>query len=120
MITAGLPRLLCDLVITKLFLLLLGNREWKHEKKHGNAHSEKSIECLKHKFNLLVPWGDHESRSDKKLMQVIGKLSKAKLKMARKTPAKKSPTMRRLEHKGKQNHVKRHSMAFSNYGNQTI
>ena len=82
-------------------------REWEHEKKHGNTHSEKSIECLKHKFNLLVPWGDHESRCvvafhaspefkayyhkytlDKKLMQVKGKLSKAKLKMARKTPAK--------------------------------
>ena len=73
-------------------------REWEHEKKHGNTHSEKSIECLKHKFNLLVPWGDHESRCvvafhaspefkayyrnytlNKKLMQVEGKVSKAKL-----------------------------------------
>ena len=83
MITAGLPRLLCDLVITKLFLLLLGNREWKHEKKHGNAQSQRSIKCLENKFNLLVPWGDHESRSDKKLMQVKDQLSNANLKKAR-------------------------------------
>ena len=83
---------------------LIINREWKHEKKHGNAHSEKSIECLRHKFNLLIPWGDHESRCvvafhaspefkayyrnytlDKKLMklmQVKGKPSKAKSKRA--------------------------------------
>ena len=79
---------------------LIIKREWEHEKKRGNAHSEKSIECLKHKFNLLVPWGDLESRCvvafhaspefkayyrnytlEKKLMQVEGKVSRAKLKV---------------------------------------
>jgi len=41
---------------------LIINREWKHEKKHGNAQSQRSIKCLENKFNLLVPWGDHESK----------------------------------------------------------
>ena len=81
---------------------LIINREWKHEKKHGNAQSQRSIKCLENKFNLLVPWGDHESRSvvafhasqefkayyrnsklDKKLMQVKDQLSNANLKKAR-------------------------------------
>ena len=41
---------------------LIINREWKHEKKHGNAQSQRSIKCLENKFNLLIPWSRVQMR----------------------------------------------------------
>ena len=81
---------------------LIVNKKWNYEKKHGNMKSNKAIKSLESKFNLLVPWGDHETRSmityhasrqfktylrnrsqDKKINQMRDKLDKMNLKDAR-------------------------------------
>ena len=81
---------------------LIVNRKWNYEKKHGNMKSNKAIKSLESKFNLLVPWGDHETRSmiiyhasrqfktylrnrsqDKKINQMRDKLDKMNLKDTR-------------------------------------
>ena len=81
---------------------LIVNKKWKYEKKHGSMKSNKAIKSLESKFNLLVPWGDHETRSmityhasrqfktylrnrnqDKKINQMRDKLDKMNLKDAR-------------------------------------
>ena len=81
---------------------LIVNKKWKYEKKHGNMKSNKAIKSLERKFNLLVSWGDHETRSmttyhasrqfktylrnrsqDKKRNQMRDKLDKMNLKDAR-------------------------------------
>jgi hypothetical protein len=108
-----IERLLKDVPLNHLLVFFIGgkdcllhqelivNKKWNYEKKYGNMISNKAIKSLESKFNLLVPWGDHETRSmityhasrqfktylrnrsqDKKINQMRDKLDKMNLKGA--------------------------------------